>query len=77
MVVIEACSCDEGLGLPHTHVPKRYTVRRNDGERTFTIPEHDYVLNKATVTVIEEHGPTIRIWINWRDFGEAVLRGDR
>lgn len=77
MVVITACQCDHGLGLPHSHIEAQVTCRRsNDFDvvgKTFTVPLSVYEMNRSTLVEISRTESSISVWINWRDVARVLL----
>lgn len=73
---IIACTCEEGLGLPHTHVGTMYVLQ--NGEKTIRLRQHDYKLNYMGLAergfhCVKTEEPYILAWINWKEVARAVM----
>jgi hypothetical protein len=77
MVVLEACQCEEGLGLAHSHAEERVHCRSADDfdvvGKTFTIPLSMYEMNRDTLVEISREPACIHIWIDWRSVAKVLL----
>lgn len=72
-MIEELCRCDEGLGLWHRHVPRKFRVLL-DNEAEITVFEWDYDRNRSRIAeVLEEIPPSIAVSINWRDVAHNLM----
>lgn len=75
MVVMMACKCDEGLGLPHSHVEAQVLMKNKTNDRTYLVPKSALELNPVeTYRILGVEPESIKIWIDWREFGMSLLR---
>lgn len=76
-MVIELCNCPEGLGLWHSHYETKAWCKHKHTGQTFFMPKSVIDLNpnmEETIEILEWGYPGISISINWREFGESLLR---
>jgi hypothetical protein len=78
-----ACTCEEGYGLPHSHVGLRQEVINKNTGITFWLPSDHIEMNPRSFSLLDGHlrltgarDPAhIRIWVNWKDVARAVMNG--
>lgn len=73
------CKCDEGYGLPHSHIGQRNVYEMSNGTTIF-LDEATVRLNLARTNqwkLLRVEPPRIRMWIDWKKVVEEISRADR
>lgn len=71
---IIACRCEEGFGIPHTHVGRMHVFEQASGNQVrlddWTV-EHNVMPSSWRFLRVEE--PCIRVWIDWKAVSKAIM----
>lgn len=71
-----ACQCEEGFGLPHTHVSAKYIFRRQDDGLEIKWDRHTIELNTGLLADYDWIGfedASVRMWVNWKAVTRALM----